>query len=267
MSKPFLDNYFLFDMSMNRFNRTTSNKELFAREIMEDYDFIGVTERMDESLVVMKILLDLDLNDVLYLSAKGSGGYDDGAYKGQCHYILKSYVSPGMKKFFDSEVWQKRIDGDQMLFNSANKSLDLTIDALGRDYVMEQLEEFKKMKKEAVEFCRPDDLIFPCTQDGSLHRFNHTCLWWDSGCGYRCLDHMKYGDERNPEFEGVSWIDDIKAYKNADKRNMEKRLRDMRLKQAKEQADKAAVERRRQISPEEYEKIIKERREKLGKKS
>jgi hypothetical protein len=42
---------------------------------MEDYDFIGMVERMDESLVIMKMLLQLDMNDILYLSAKHGGGY------------------------------------------------------------------------------------------------------------------------------------------------------------------------------------------------
>jgi hypothetical protein len=41
------------------------------------YDFIAITERMDESAVELQMLLGLPLADVLYLNAKTSGGYED----------------------------------------------------------------------------------------------------------------------------------------------------------------------------------------------
>ena len=50
-------------------------------EILAEYDYIGITERMEESAVALAMLLDLPLGDVLYLNAKQNGGYDEG---GRC---------------------------------------------------------------------------------------------------------------------------------------------------------------------------------------
>ena len=47
-------------------------------KILDNYDFIGVTDRFDESLVVLQLLLGLETSDILYLSSKKSGNYDDG---------------------------------------------------------------------------------------------------------------------------------------------------------------------------------------------
>ena len=39
-------------------------------KIFHSYDFFGLTETLEESLVVLMMLLDLDINDILYLSSK-----------------------------------------------------------------------------------------------------------------------------------------------------------------------------------------------------
>ena len=43
------------------------NESQLAQSIIDDYDFVAVTERLDESLVVLQMLLDLPLGDILYL--------------------------------------------------------------------------------------------------------------------------------------------------------------------------------------------------------
>ena len=197
-SRYFLNNYFLWHMSLKGYNPKSSDKNATVVEIMKGYDFIGLTERMDESLVVLKMLLGLDLNDVLYLAAsKGNGGFDDGAYNGKCHYIIPKYVSPGMKEWMASEEWQSRVDGDTMLYKAANRSLERTIEALGREEVYYQVYQFQQLKKQAVDECMAKT-TFPCAADGSRHARNHSCLWWDLGCGYQCLDDLN-GDDSTEE--------------------------------------------------------------------
>jgi hypothetical protein len=193
LSKWFLNNYFLWDMTFRNFNGTAAtweDKKRTVDEIMADYNFIGITERMDESLVVMKILLNLEFNDILYLSAKGNGGFDDGAYKGICHFIVPSYVPPAMKEFFAGPVWNNFIDGDTLLYKAAERSLDLTIDAIGKDEVKRHVVEYRRLRELAKEKCLPTT-IQPCTEDGAFHRNTHNCLFWDSGCGYECLDDFR----------------------------------------------------------------------------
>eukprot|EP00957_Ditylum_brightwellii_P139367 10621802-Ditylum_brightwellii.AAC.1 len=47
----------------------------FIQETMEQMDFLGLVERMDESLVLLSFMLDLPATDVLYLDSKVAGNY------------------------------------------------------------------------------------------------------------------------------------------------------------------------------------------------
>jgi len=193
MSREFLNNYFLWDMSLGKFqggNATWEDKQKAVDEILVGYDFIGITERMDESLVVLKMLLNLEFNDILHLSAKGNGGFDDGAIGGKCHYIVPQYVPPLMQTFFNGPEWAERVNGDTLLYHAAIRSLDLTIEALGSEEVHRQLVEYRRLQAVAKETCLPTT-VPPCTSDGVFHRTTHNCLFWDSGCGYECLDKLR----------------------------------------------------------------------------
>jgi len=165
-----------------------------VEEILDEYNFIGITERMHESLVVLKLLLGLEMNDILYVkSSKKSGGFDDGVYNNSCIYIVKSFVSPGMQEFFASDqVWKDRSRGDIMLYRAANKSLDMTIDALGRDVVEQELQEYERAMQVAQETCQ--DVKLPCTPGGKRRR-THDCLYWDLACGYKCLENLETSTE------------------------------------------------------------------------
>jgi hypothetical protein len=155
-----------------------------------EFDFIGITERMDESLVVLSMLLPgVELTDLLYINAKGSGGFDDGQHKWKCHYIVPSYLSPGMKEFFQSSTWKDRVVGDDLLYKAAWKSMDMTIDRLGRSEFKEQLEQFRSMRALAEETCA-SRALFPCNADGTRANRKTGCLWNDSGCGNACLDKL-----------------------------------------------------------------------------
>jgi hypothetical protein len=160
--------------------------------ILQNYNFIGITERMDESFVVLMMLLRLKITDILYLSAKTKGGYDDAGGKASltCTYIWPSFVSPGMKVFFDSPEWQEKIRYDALLYEAVNRSLDLTIDQLGRDEFEQHLKVFQSAQAIAMQRCLPNT-TFPCDTSGYFHDQNSTdCIWKDSGCGATCLDEI-----------------------------------------------------------------------------
>jgi hypothetical protein len=173
-----------------------------ANGIMRGYDFIGITERMDESLVVMMMLLRLKISDILYIKAKSSGGFDDGAFNNTCTYIVPAFTSPGMKSYFQSDHYGHRSLGDWILYRAANKSLDMTIDQLGPSKVEEHLKQFRAAQKVANEKCA-SGIRYPCSASGvrqpyRTHFSEHTdCLWLDSACGYKCLDALE------PEIESM----------------------------------------------------------------
>jgi hypothetical protein len=188
LNHPYLDQYYLRDLSTTPFVTGKSDYIKTINHILQEYDFIGITERMDESLVAMQMILGLETNDMLYLRAKGNGGYDDGATSTRtCHYIVPSFTSPGMKEFFKSEAWIQKSWGDTLLYYAAQYSLDRTIDELGREEFNRNLLLFRKAMALAESTCT--NVRFPCSASGEVQ--NRTdCLWLDSGCGVNCLDKL-----------------------------------------------------------------------------
>jgi len=172
------------------FDRGKKDPIAAANAILDEYDFIGITERMDESAVLLMMLLDLPMSDILYLSAKGKGGFDDGGGPGYgCTYIWPSFVSPGMQKFFDTnKQWQSMVQYDLALYNAANASMDLTIERLGRDRFESLLAQFRNAREVAQTRCLPTT-VFPCDSSGRLHK-KTGCIWNDSGCAVECLDEI-----------------------------------------------------------------------------
>jgi hypothetical protein len=186
--------YYLGALSTVRYrpgNSTSISRKIeTANGILKDYDFIGITERMDESFVALSMLNGLALADVLYLKAKGKGGFDDGGGRQEnlCTYIWPSFVSEGMQAFFETEEWKEIIHWDSVLYQAANRSLDLTIDQLGRHEFEEQLAKYQHAKEIVHDRCLPVT-IFPCSAGGKLsHKTD--CLWKDSGCGMSCVDQV-----------------------------------------------------------------------------
>eukprot|EP00543_Licmophora_paradoxa_P008376 CAMPEP_0202442388 /NCGR_PEP_ID=MMETSP1360-20130828/1835_1 /ASSEMBLY_ACC=CAM_ASM_000848 /TAXON_ID=515479 /ORGANISM="Licmophora paradoxa, Strain CCMP2313" /LENGTH=236 /DNA_ID=CAMNT_0049057739 /DNA_START=87 /DNA_END=797 /DNA_ORIENTATION=+ len=194
---PLFSNYYIRDLSLHSFDRDIDDPIPYAEQILTDYDFIGITERIDESLVAMMMLLDLEQSDILYLKAKGHGHFDDGGFNQTCVYVQPSFVSPGMKEYFESEEWHTRIRGDTALYKAANASLDRTIDeVLGRQNFQTELRKFLKARRLAEETCQ-DTVVWPCDASGTRRVVASGCLWHDSGCGFKCLDGvgMRFGAE------------------------------------------------------------------------
>ena len=186
--------YYIRDMSFRSVtDPKKENLNSLVKEIIDGYDFIGITERMDESLVVFKMLLGLDLEDILYVRERSHGSFSNGPpVTRPCIYVWPSFLTKGMKAFFASEKWMNHMKGDYMLFEAAKKSLDLTIDRLGRAKVEKEVKRFKAALKIAEEICAPR-AISMCRDDG--FRVNQTtCYIWGEGCSHDCLDEIKIPD-------------------------------------------------------------------------
>ena len=186
----YIHHYYLQTLSMDLPNITSNdfNPIATANQILEDYDFIGVTERMEESAVALQLMLGLATGDVLYLNSKSSGGFDDGASPRGCVYIAPSFVSPGMSKYFQSPAWEQIASADTLLHRAVNRSLDLTIERLGRNKFELALKRFRHAMNTIRERCLPS-VQFPCTAGGEPVA-QPNCFWADSGCGTACMDEV-----------------------------------------------------------------------------
>ena len=181
-------NNYMGQLSLRGFKKKHDDPVAVANAILNSYDFIAITERMDESAVALSMIMGIPLADVLYLKAKGHGGYDAGGDGHDCTYITPAFVSPGMEQFFRSDEYQDMVQWDYLLYRAANKSLDLTIDALGREEFERKLALFRQAQERAIERCLPT-VRFPCSPKGKSNS-ETDCLWKDSGCGYMCLDEV-----------------------------------------------------------------------------
>lgn len=168
-----------------------------VQSILDSYDFIGIVERLDESLVAMQMILGLDTSYILHLNSKSSGGYDGGGYRRTCFYIPKSFVSPGMEEYFNSPQWKKKIELDVALWEAVNASLDATIEKLGRDEFNIQLARYRNLMHEVKGKC-DSEAIFPCSESGMLNELSKSnCYSNDWGCGYPCIDEHLQSEEKS----------------------------------------------------------------------
>jgi hypothetical protein len=190
----------------------TKEHERHTQELLESYDFLGVSERMDESLAVLKIILNLDIQDVLYIPFENAGAgstnktisatvdYYQNWRKDECRAIPKSDVTLEMKEWFHGEEFEAFIEGDVLFYKAVNASLDKTIDKLGRDLVDKTVEQLRLAQKVVEEECQ--NIRFPCSSEGVFQKEND-CLFSDIGCGFSCLDELGEKISRDPRFQTV----------------------------------------------------------------
>ena len=117
-TKNFITNYIKFSA-----NKSVDRDDV--SDILNVYDFVGIVERQDECLVVMKLLWGLDYKDILYLSSKSSGAYDCQGF-----YIYPSLISPKTERFLKEDFIVKNTL-DYLLYQAAERKLDATINVFG----------------------------------------------------------------------------------------------------------------------------------------
>jgi hypothetical protein len=162
---------------------------ILQEEIMPLHDFIAVTERMEESLVVLKLLWGLEDGDIIVSSAKQAGGWSHNWDPlGECFDVPKLSASRVVKEYLSTQFNEG--NADFVLHSVANRSLDLTIDALGRDRVNEELRRHKKLTALVAHHCQ-SNVTFPCSDEG-IWQESHVedCYEDDMGCGHRCIDDV-----------------------------------------------------------------------------
>ena len=184
-------NRYLQHLALDEYNPSNNNNNNNATmevvtSILHDYDFVGVTERLEESLVVLQLLMGLKLSQIVYLADPGPFQF----FVDVCVYTVPPFVSPGMDQFFRSASWQTRIRGDVWLHQAANQSLDATIHSLGPRRVQRQVRLYQQAMDLVQQHCGSLQ-AFPCTQDGLRIPFRTLdCLVENMGCATSCVDKL-----------------------------------------------------------------------------
>ena len=108
----------------------------YIRSVIDEYDFIGVYERMHESLVVLSMLIGVNINDMLFsFTEHGCPGREK---------IEPEWLTPAMSVYLNTNEWKNREMGDFLLHDAINRGLDLTIERLGKERVKRTVEKFEQ---------------------------------------------------------------------------------------------------------------------------
>jgi hypothetical protein len=162
-------------------------------DVVNKYNFLGVVERFDESLVALQLLLGLEASDILYFAVKQKEQYQiaGGNKEGRCQKPLNWNVllDKEVREYLEGDVWFAQNYGDKILYEVANLSLDQTITSLGLKEFSQALNDFRALLERARTECQP---IFPCSANGTLQYEDslEDCLEESKACGYGCLDQL-----------------------------------------------------------------------------
>lgn len=184
------------DPSFLTWHQKHANQQHDAHTILHGlllhYDFVGIAERMDESLAVLSLLWHLQPGDVVVLPSKTSGGYDDGKFRKTCHFIPATpKLSDTVRQYLHQN--HSRDNWDYLLYAAANRSLDWTIERLGTVTVQQRVEQIQKLQKRAVATCE-SQAVYPCAGTGQRQwtKSQQSCYVDDTGCGHVCVDSVVY---------------------------------------------------------------------------
>lgn len=166
---------------------------------------------MDESLVVLAMLARIPLTDVVVFSSKMAGGYDDGG-TGRCVKIAKKWTTPKIDEYIRGDYKIENRD-DYLLYDAAQRSLDRTIDALGRQRVEENVELLKRRRLQNEEECA-NQVTWPCPEpEDEEKKKEHirlkrkSCYAYDYACGHACTE-VALADQADEEWANITSTND-----------------------------------------------------------
>jgi len=136
-----------------------------VRSILRSYDFLGVAEREDESIVALQLILNLETSDVLYLSSEVSC----------CGATLNSTErSLPLKadEYLASSEYKERVYMDEIFYQKVNQSLDLTIENFGTTFDR-ALAKFREAKMEIDAACTSQP---PCESSAAVSTDTNQCI-------------------------------------------------------------------------------------------
>ena len=165
-------------------------------KVLEAYDLIAVTERLHESLVVMKHLLGLSYKDLLYYKAKSvpvGFVYNSPQYKGHSSKgkarVQKLAVADEPAGFKDAVMKHNVLD--MQLYQAAVFALDNHIAQIGNDTFQSDLQTYNKLQAGANRACGTIEAAnMTVTSFDGRRSYNprKDCYWEDNGCAIECLD-------------------------------------------------------------------------------
>jgi Sulfotransferase family len=179
-----------------------------VQEILNEYDFLGILERLHESLAVLQLLLGLETQDVLYLTMRSADAFGGAAFtiltnpksgERKCAKLQPKRASLAFKEFLHQPyLFEEVFEADVYLYKAINASLDATIESLGHEKVDQAVKRLQWGQKQVNKRCSKT-AIFPCSNEGPTTP-STDCLVDDVSCGYQCIDSIGKTLSKDPDF-------------------------------------------------------------------
>ena len=164
-----------------------------VQQILQDYDFLLVVDRLLESVVVLAHLTNTTWMDWMTVSSKTSGSWHRPGGHSKSNFCTRLIAPPPLEtkpriQTYIQEEWMTRHAGDMLLYHAANASLDRTIDGIGREWVQQHVKQAQAFQYHIQHVCA-NETFFPCSDKGvvQLEKSQMSCYARDFGCGHACV--------------------------------------------------------------------------------
>eukprot|EP00039_Didymoeca_costata_P013123 m.194807 g.194807 ORF g.194807 m.194807 type:complete len:297 (+) comp15682_c0_seq1:203-1093(+) len=152
-------------------------KEPTREKLEKEYDFIGITERFEESVLLLKYLLpNLTVRDLLYINSKDSSKVFTPNSKEVFTPHAKDVTGlpPKVREYFASEEFKSASKCQWEIWRIANQIMN------------EHIVKIQNFSLELLEFRR---MIHKADRECYTTEWND-CFWKDNGCAIHCLDNL-----------------------------------------------------------------------------
>ena len=160
-----------------------------AANVLQTYDLVGVSERLDETLVLVAASLGVPLAHVLVASAKNSSRATRDPETGHLapRHPPLHLESPAVRVYAGGASFAARNAQDLALWRGANARIEARFE--GSPALRAALDALRGLQVRASARCAPE-----FTADGyPAHGLR--CLFNDQACNYECLDRVFQDDE------------------------------------------------------------------------
>lgn len=157
-----------------------------AEECFAKYDFVGTTERFDESMMLLRAVMGVPAEQLWYIPSKVSGHRDDRGMQIVAHPPVHN-EPPEVQAFANSSEWAALNARDTRIFQLASNQLDALALRYGPDRLKHDVHTYQASLRSMQQRC------------GSYaNKKTQACYWNDHGCGYKCMDQLvrETNDER-----------------------------------------------------------------------
>ena len=107
----------------------------FKEHLDQEMDFVMITDRMDESLILLKEYLGWNMSDIVYLNR-----------------MVSSKPKVTMSEETKARILKYQVI-DAQIFDHFNQTFELHLDRVGREKVASQVKEFQEMRESFENKC------------------------------------------------------------------------------------------------------------------